>query len=92
MDLKLNYSNVTTKDEAYTAVKGAVTPELLAKWQVKVDIEYNTDIISAKGKGFTLDVHFKDDHCAINLDVSFFLKPLKKKILDGVEKQFRRVV
>jgi len=92
MDLKLNYSNVTNKEEAYNAVKLAVTPELLAKWQVKVELEYNTDNISAKGKGFTLNVDFKDDHCAIKLDVSFLLKPLKGKILEGVAKQFQRVV
>ena len=92
MDLKLNYANVATKDEAYSAVKGAVTPELLEKWKVKVDIEYNKDNICAKGKGFTLNVDFKEDHCAIKLDVSFLLKPLKSKILEGVEKQFKRVV
>jgi hypothetical protein len=46
----------------------------------------------AKGKGFTLNVAFKEDHCAINLDVSFILKPLRKKILEGIDKQFRRVV
>lgn len=92
MDLKLNYSNVTNKDEAYNAVKNAITPELLAKWKVKVDLEYNSDNIVAKGKGFTLAVEFRDDHCAIKLDVSFMLKPLRGTILEGVEKQFRRVV
>lgn len=92
MDLTLKYANVTSKDEAYNAVKNAITPELLAKWQVKVDLEYGTDNIAATGKGFKLRVDFKDTECVIKLDVSFLLKPLKGKILEGVEKQFKRVV
>lgn len=92
MDLTLKYNNVTTKEEAYQAVKNAITPELLAKWQVKVDLEYGSDNIEAKGKGFTLRVDFKEEACEIILDVSILLKPLKNKILEGVEKQFKRVV
>lgn len=92
MDLKIDYSNVTNKDEAYTAVKSAVTPEMLAKWQVKADISYNDFNIVAKGKGFELNIDFLDEYCEVSLTLSFLLKPLRKKIIAGVEKQFSRVI
>jgi len=92
MDLKLNYANVTNKEEAYNAVKSAITPEQIAKWQVKAELIYKENNIEAKGKGFSLSVDFNDDHCVIKLDLSFLLKPLKGKILEGVKKQFQRVV
>ena len=92
MDLRIEYKNSTNKDEAYNAVKAAVTPELLAKWQVKAEINYNDYNVHAKGKGFELNVDFEDQACVIRLDLSFLLKPLKSKILEGIEKQFTRVV
>ena len=92
MDIKINYANVTNADEAYNAVKSAITPELLAKWQVKAELIYNEKNISAEGKGFELSVDFLEDHCVIAVNLSFLLKPLKAKILEGVEKQFKRVV
>jgi hypothetical protein len=92
MDLKLNYSNVTTKDEAYNAVKKAVTPEMLEKWQVKADISYNDFNVVAKGKGFELNIDFLDEYCEVKLTLSFLLKPLRKKIMAGIEKQFSRVI
>ena len=92
MDLRIDYSNVTTKDEAYNAVKGAVTPEMLAKWQVRADISYNDFNIVSKGKGFELSIDFLEDHCEVSLTLSFLLKPLRKKIIAGVEKQFSRVI
>ena len=92
MNVKIPYKNVSNKDEAFNAVKGAVTPELLAKWQVKADITYGDYKINAKGKGFDLKVDFYDDYCEVGVDLAFLLKPLKGKILEGVQKQFNRVV
>lgn len=92
MDLKVPYKNVTNKEEAFGAVKGAVTPELLAKWQVKADITYGDYLVNAKGKGFELNVEFNEDHCAVSVNLAFLLKPLKGKILEGIKKQFTRVV
>ena len=92
MDLKLNYSNVTTKEDAYNAVKAAVTPEMLEKWQVKADISYNDFNVVAKGKGFELTIDFLDEYCEVKLTLSFLLKPLRKKIIAGIEKQFSRVI
>lgn len=92
MNMKIPYKNVSNKEEAFSAVKGAVTPELLAKWQVKADIVYGDYTVNAKGKGFELKVDFFDEHCEVGVDLAFLLKPLKSKILEGVEKQFNRVV
>ena len=92
MDLSVNYSNAQDKGAAYAAVKEAVTPELLAKFQVKAEIEYFADEIKAKGKGFDLSLKFTDKSCDAKLELSFLLKPLKGRVLEGIEKQLKRVV
>jgi hypothetical protein len=92
MDLTVNYSKLGTKAEAYEAVKKAVTPEMLAKFQVKADLDYQEDLIVAKGKGFKLDMHFSDTSCSVKIDLSFLLKPLKGKVLEGIEKQLNKIV
>lgn len=92
MDLKVSYNKNATKEEAYEAVKGAITPELLAKFQVKAKIDYKDDLICAKGKGFKLDLGFSDDACSVKIDLSFLLKPLKGKVLEGIEKQLNRII
>lgn len=92
MNVKIPYKNVSNKEEAFTAVKAAVTPELLAKWQVKAEITYGDYTVNAKGKGFELKVDFHEDCCEVAVDLAFLLKPLKGKILEGVEKQFNRVI
>ena len=92
MSTTVNYSNTSNKEEAYAAVKSAITPELIAKFQVKADLDYTDDYISAKGKGFELKIGFSESACEITCDLSFMLKPLKGKILEGVEKQLKRVV
>ncbi len=92
MDLTVNYEKLSSKQEAYEAVKVAVTPEMLAKFQVKAELTYMTDLISAKGRGFKLDMHFSDTACSVKIDLSFLLKPLKGKVLEGIEKQLIRIV
>ncbi len=92
MDIKVNYDKLDNKNDAYEAVKGAITPELLARFQVKADITYEDDKISAKGKGFELDLLFDENFCGAKITLSFLLKPLKGKILEGIEKQLKRVV
>ncbi|MFT6631102.1 MAG: hypothetical protein ACJAS4_001049 [Bacteriovoracaceae bacterium] len=92
MDLRINYDKNTNKEEAYEAVKLAITPELLAKFQVKATLDYSEDLISAKGKGFKLDLGFEPDACTVKIDLSFLLKPLKGKVLEGIEKQLNRII
>lgn len=92
MSLNVEYSNTSSKDEAYEAVKAAITPELIAKYQVKATLDYNEDHIVAKGKGFELKIDFGANACDVSCDLSFMLRPLKGKILEGLEKQLKRVI
>lgn len=92
--MKISYEKVTNKEEAYTAAKGAITPELIERFKVKADINYddNNSIVSAKGKGFELKIQFHETECEFSLDLSFMLKPLRGKIEEGIMKQVKRIV
>jgi hypothetical protein len=92
MDLTVNYTKLDSKEKAYEAVKAAVTPEMLSKFQVKAKLDYQIDLISAKGTGFKLNMHFSDTACSVKIDLSFLLKPLKGKVLEGIEKQLIRII
>ncbi|MBT4792671.1 MAG: hypothetical protein HON90_13945 [Halobacteriovoraceae bacterium] len=92
MDISIEYSQVESKNDAYLAVKSAITPELLARFQVKATIDYFDDYIMAKGKGFKLKMEFNTSSCDVYLDLAFLLKPLRAKITDAIEKQIKRVV
>ncbi len=92
MDLEVGFNKTNNKEEAYEAVKNAITPELLEKFKVKADIAYNMDNIQATGKGFTLDMNFMDEKVGLTVKLSLILKPLKGTILDSLEKQIKRVV
>ena len=92
MDKRVDYNKTTNKEEAYEVVKEAVTPDLLARFQVKASLDYKDDLITAKGKGFKLDMGFDDQGCWYKLDLSFLLKPLKSKIITGIEKQLQRII
>lgn len=92
MDLKVPYSNVANKDEALKAVNGAITPEMLAKFKVNAEVVCTDNVVSAKGKGFDLKAVFEQDHCVVELNVGFLLKPLKGKILEGLQKQFTKII
>ncbi len=92
MGLKINYLNVTDSDQAYSKVKTLITPEYIQKFQVKADINYDDAAkkVTAKGAGFTLVLTFLKDHCDLDLDLSFLLKPLKSKILEKIESQIKK--
>ena len=92
MDLKIPYANVANKDEAMKKVKGAITPEMLEKFKVKADITHDDDCVAATGKGFDLKATFEEDHCAVKLELGFLFKPLKGKILEGLQKQFKKII
>lgn len=94
MSLKVNYNKVSTKEEAYAAVKGHITPELMEKFKVKAKVDYNefAHKIVANGKGFELNIELLDDHVTATIKLSLVLRPLKGKVLDGIEKQLKHVV
>lgn len=94
MDIRLDYKNLTNKEEAFLAVKKAITPETLAKFKVSADIDANESLntIRAKGTGFDLNMVFLEDAVDINLDLSFMLKPFKKKVLETIESMVKKVL
>ncbi len=94
MDKKINYNKTQNKDEAYGAVKTAITPETIEKFKVSADLDYIDEKkkITAKGEGFDLTIDFMEDSVGLDLSLSFMLKPFKAKILEGLEKQLTRIV
>ncbi len=94
MDISYSYKKVGSKDEAYEKVKSEITPEYVEKFKVKADIDYNDSdkTIKAKGKGFGLDIIFKEDKVELGLDLSFLLKPLKSKILESFERKIEKLL
>lgn len=94
MDKKVGYNKASSKEEAYQAVKQAITPATIEKFKVSAELEYldaNHKIV-AVGKGFDLKIDFVEDGVGLDLSLSFMLKPFKTKILEGLEKQLNRIV
>jgi hypothetical protein len=93
MDLKIPYAKVSDAQSAYDLVKNHL-PGTLSHLKVSADINYDdtSKKISASGKGFTMKVDFSPSDVNINIDLSFLLKPLKGKIAETIEKQFKRIV
>ena len=94
MDLSVNYNKATSKAEAYELAKAQITPEYVAKFNVKADIAYNEagHSMTATGKGFTLELQFKEDRCEVSIKLSLLLKALKKKVLGTIEKKLEKNV
>lgn len=93
MDLTVNYEKVSTQADAFNAVKGQITPELVAKFNVKADFTYNEpSMIVAKGKGFELIMNFNETTATVDLKLGMLLKAFKGKVLESVDKQMRRVL
>jgi hypothetical protein len=92
MSLKIDYKQITDADEAYAKVKTLITAEYVEKFQVKADVKHDDakKIVTAKGAGFTLTLCFLPNHCDVDLDLSFLLKPLRGKILEKIEGQIRK--
>ncbi|OUR97235.1 hypothetical protein A9Q84_12985 [Halobacteriovorax marinus] len=94
MDLSVNYNIAKTRDEAFALAKSEITPEYVAKFNVKADISYDEakGIMEAKGKGFTLTLDFDDSKCEVSLKLSFLLRALKGKILGKIENKLQKHV
>ena len=92
MGIKIDYKQVTNKDEAFEKVKAFITPEYLEKFQMKIDLNFDeaNKIAKATGNGFTLIISFFESYCDVDLDLSFLLKPLKSKIIEKIQSQIER--
>ena len=94
MDLKKAYKQVADKDEAFEKIKQVITPAYLAQFKVQTDIQYDKKsyCMTGKGKGFTLNLSFQDDHLDVDLELAFLLKAFKPKILASIEEQVDKVI
>lgn len=92
MELTVDYNNTNNKEEAYNVAKEVITPEYIAKWNVKAEVNFDDakKYIEANGKGFTLSLSFSEDSCGVDCKLSLLLKPLKKTILDTVQRKLEK--
>jgi hypothetical protein len=93
LSINVSYKKVEDANEAYKLVKEHITPETIAKYNVKADFTYDEGKqISAKGKGFELVLSFDNSMCNGKINLSFMFKPFKSKILTSIEKQLSRIL
>lgn len=94
MDATVNYTQAKDKADAFARAKAKITPEYVAKFQVKADIDYNeaAGVMTAKGKGFTLTLNFGQSSVDVGLDVSLLLRAFKGKIVDKIKRELERNV
>ena len=91
--MKIPYGKVTNKTEAYQAVRGVITPELMEKFKVNPEFSYTeNESIAAKGKGFSFELKFLETEVEVHLELSGLLKAFKKQVLTGIEKQVNKVI
>lgn len=92
MDLKLNYINVKSANEAYEKIKPLLTSDYLSKLKVKANLVHDDQArtIKAEGKGFSLLAIFGDEKLELKLDLSLMLKALKGVILSKLENELKR--
>ncbi len=92
MGVKIDYKQVTNRDEAFQKTKAFFTPEYLEKLQVKFDLTFDEEkkVVKAAGSGFTLLISFFEKHCDVDLDLSLIFRPLKAKILEKIQSQIER--
>ncbi|MGB0454221.1 MAG: hypothetical protein ACPGJV_10965, partial [Bacteriovoracaceae bacterium] len=64
-DKVVNYSHTDNSEDAYTKAKAEVTPEYVAKYNVKADVNFDDSKkeIKAIGKGFEMTLSFGEASC-----------------------------
>jgi hypothetical protein len=94
VDLQVPYKQAKSKDEAYKIACEQITPDYVAKFNVKAEIAYDESrgLIKAVGKGFTLELSFKETQADVSLELSFLLKAFKKTILETIERKLNKHV
>ena len=85
------YSHCSTQEEAYNIVQQKI-PELLSQWKIVADVSYQSGSpqVSAKGKGFSMDITFENNQAVADVSLSFPLSTLKNTILSPLKKEFTK--
>ncbi len=94
MRAEINYRVVKDPKSAFQLVKGYLTPQLMEKFKVEAQFDYDeyNNEIRASGKGFDLTMRFLETLVEVDLDVSFFLKAFQKTIMEKIEKMLRSIL
>ena len=94
-ELTYRYQNSLNGEDAFSmAMKALDRAEKQNVFPVKIDFWFNDDdkIISGKGKGFQISLEFNEKDLDLFLDLSFLLKPAKKKILSSIENELSKYI
>ena len=85
------YCQCQTPEEAYSVVKEKV-PKALSKWNIKADIDWDDSSrqVTAKGKGFKMEMNFEEGQLVTEMDFSFPLSMLKKTIIPSLEGELKK--
>jgi len=92
-ELSYNYRSSSNGEEAFSSAKYALNKaEQENVFPVSVDFIFDEEKkkISGKGKGFEIALEFKDRDLDLFLDLSFLLRPAKKKILSSIENELSK--
>ena len=80
MHLKFPYNHTANKEEAFNVVLKQFDSEEFKALNIPVEIEQNTNEITASGKGFKVIALFHETELNLTLELSIYLKPFMNKI------------
>ncbi len=80
--------------EAFNKAKKIINKKYLAKWNLSVEVNCDDDLhkISADGKGFDMEIKFQENHCKVELKLSFLLRPFQSKIETIIKEELEKNV
>ena len=87
------YKNINSGGEAFELASNAlINAQSNNLFPVKVDFEVDRSmkVIEGRGKGFGVKLSFSDSSVDIYVDLSFMLKPIKGKIINGIETELKK--
>ena len=87
MSFKVPYKSAENEKEAFLALKEKLDPDFLSQFKLKIEVELDEENLVIKGKAKGLDVSFQfcERECLVELSLSLFLRPLKTKIVKGLQ-------
>ncbi len=94
-ELTYRYQNTSNGEDAFSmAMKALDRAERENVFPVKVDFKFDNEFrkIQGKGRGFEISLEFFDKELDLFLDLSFVLKPAKRKILSSIENELCKFI
>ena len=92
--MQVAYQKTSNAQEAFQVVKESLNEDVIKRFNVKGDIKYNEENLSlnVKGKGFKVEMDFLDSYTEVNIELNFFLKPFKGKVMGQIKKLLLKVL